>query len=152
MTSTSRKRTTVLLRSGCADSATLPEDPRFDRRVARFASVDDGSYVWTRDVDGLYRLGRIDGPYRYDASAAAAAVDLVHVRACTWLPEPLTESAVPAAVIATFARGGRNFQQTHDAAAESAERTDLVGSRTLTRAHSCQTPSVRTAKRRSARA
>jgi hypothetical protein len=74
--------------------------------------------LWTRDADGLYRLGRIDGPYRYDSSAAAAAVDLVHVRPCTWLAEPLTESKVPAAVIATFARGGRNFQRTHDEAAE----------------------------------
>ncbi len=78
----------------------------------------DGSFVWTRDVDGLYRLGRIDGPYRYDSSAAALAVDLVHVRPCTWLAEAMTEAGVPAAVIATFARGGRNFQQTHDEAAE----------------------------------
>jgi hypothetical protein len=95
------------------------EDPGFDRRVARFADVEDGSYAWTRDVDGLYRLGRIVGPYRHDASAAAAAVDLVHVRGCTWLPEPMAEPVVPAAVIATFARGGRNFQQTHDAAVGS---------------------------------
>jgi hypothetical protein len=101
---------------GFGDAA---EDPRFDRRVARFTEVADGSYAWTLDVDGLYRLGRIDGPYRHDASAAAAAVDLVHVRACTWLPDPLTEAAVPAAVVATFARGGRNFQQTHDAAVGS---------------------------------
>ena len=100
---------------GFGDAA---EDPRFDRRVARFADVADGSHVWTRDVDGLYRLGRIDGPYRYDSSAAAVAVDLVHVRPCTWLPTPLTEADVPAAVIATFARGGRNFQRTHDEAAE----------------------------------
>jgi hypothetical protein len=93
-------------------------DPRFDRRVDRFVHVEYGSHVWTREVDGRYRLGRIDGPYRYDSSAAAAAVDLVHVRPCTWLPEPLIESKVPAAVIATFARGGRNFQRTHDEPAE----------------------------------
>jgi hypothetical protein len=90
-------------------------DGRRARRVGRFAEVDDGSFVWTRDADGLYWLGRIVGPYFYDASDDAAAVDLVHVRECDWLPKPLLEPAVPAAVVATFRRGGRNFQQTHDA-------------------------------------
>jgi hypothetical protein len=89
------------------------EGQRLARRVARFAEVDDGSFVWTRDEDGLYWLGRIEGPYFYDEEEAAAAVDLVHVRPCRWLPEPLLESDVPAAVVATFGRGGRNFQQTH---------------------------------------
>jgi hypothetical protein len=88
-------------------------DPRLDRRVARFADVDDGSFVWTRDADGLYWLGRVDGAYYYDR--AGAAVDLVHVRPCRWLRDPITGSDVPTAVIATFGRGGRNFQQTHGA-------------------------------------
>jgi hypothetical protein len=89
-------------------------DERLARRIARFQEVDDGSFVWTRDPAGLYWLGRISGPYFYDASDDAAAVDLVHVRECDWASEPLLEPAVPAAVIATFRRGGRNFQQTHD--------------------------------------
>jgi hypothetical protein len=91
------------------------DDSRSARRVERFAEVDDGSFVWTRDTDGLYWLGRIVGPYFYDAGDDAAAVDLVHVRECRWLATPLLEPTVPAAVIATFGRGGRNFQQTHDA-------------------------------------
>ena len=85
------------------------------RRIERFRDVDDGSFVWTRDPDGLYWLGRIRGPYFYDADEEAAAVDLRHVRECDWLSTPLLEQAVPAAVVATFRRGGRNFQQTHDA-------------------------------------
>ena len=95
------------------------EAARLGRRVARFREIDDGSFVWTRDADGLYWLGRIDGPYFYDSDAAAAAVDLVHVRPCRWLPDPVLESQAPAAVIATFGRGGRNFQQTHDSAVGS---------------------------------
>ncbi|MCZ0727335.1 GAF domain-containing protein [Mycolicibacterium iranicum] len=82
------------------------------RRVERFAEVPDGSFVWTRDSDGLYWLGRIDGPYLYDADGAG--VDLVHVRPCRWCDIPVVESACPAAVVATFGRGGRNFQQIHD--------------------------------------
>src|SRR5687768_8536565 len=61
------------------------------RGLERFAGLPDGAFVWTRDTDGLYHLGRISGPLRRDESPAVAA---------------------------TFARGGRNFQRTHDAAAE----------------------------------
>lgn len=89
------------------------DDPvRLARRIDRFAEVADGSFVWTRDADGHYRLGRLDGPYFYDAGGES--VDLVHVRPCDWLFAPIAESAVPPAVIATFGRGGRNFQQIHD--------------------------------------
>lgn len=89
-------------------------DPeRLARRVERFAQVPDGSLVWTRDADGLYWLGRIDGPYFYDADGDG--VDLVHVRPCRWQDVPIIESRTPAAVVATFGRGGRNFQQIHDA-------------------------------------
>ncbi|BCI51562.1 hypothetical protein NIIDNTM18_08400 [Mycolicibacterium litorale] len=90
---------------------------RLDRRVARFAEVPDGALVWTRDPDGLFWLGRVEGPYRRDTSGAATALDLVHVRPCRWLPDPFLEPDVPAAVLATYRRGGRNFQQTHDATA-----------------------------------
>lgn len=91
------------------------------RRVARLAAVPDGSLVWTRDGDGWYWLGRIDGPYFHDADGDG--VDLVHVRPCTWQSEPVPESRCPAAVLRTFARGGRNFQQIHDhRVAEESER------------------------------
>jgi hypothetical protein len=91
-----------------------PSDDRLARRIERFRDVAEGSFVWTRDPGGLYWLGRIHGPYFYDTDDAAATVDLVHVRECHWLSTPLLEPDVPAAVVATFRRGGRNFQQTHD--------------------------------------
>jgi hypothetical protein len=91
-----------------------PSDNRLARRIARFREVEPGSFVWTRDPDGLYWLGRIEGPYFHDDDDAAAAVDLVHVRPTRWLGEPVLEPDVPGAVVATFQRGGRNFQRTHD--------------------------------------
>lgn len=105
-----------------------PADDRLDRHIARLRDIADGSFVWTRDPDGLYWLGRIQGPYFNDTSDDAAAVDLIHVRECRWLPGPLLEPAVPAAVVATFRRGGRNFQQTHDATvgAESQQLWDAL--------------------------
>ncbi|MDA4110169.1 GAF domain-containing protein [Mycolicibacterium holsaticum] len=99
------------LASGLVGFGEAGADHRLQRRVDRFADVEDGAFVWTRDTDGLYWLGRIAGPYFYDGDGAT--VDLVHVRPCRWLARPLTEAAVPAAVVATFGRGGRNFQQTH---------------------------------------
>ncbi|NIL75886.1 GAF domain-containing protein [Rhodococcus sp. B10] len=86
-------------------------DERTARRLERFAAVPDLSFVWTRSADGGYFLGQIDGPWRYDASASD--MDLVNVRPCRWVAVP--EHRVPAATVRTFARGGRNFQQTHDA-------------------------------------
>lgn len=86
---------------------------RLAARLQRFCRVPVGALVWTRSVDG-YFLGRLAGPWSYDDSAAARTVDLVHVRPCRWLPDPTPESDVPAATLRTFARGGRNFQQTHD--------------------------------------
>ncbi|MCP2192874.1 GAF domain-containing protein [Williamsia deligens] len=98
-------------------------DERGVRRVERFAQVPDGSFVWTRTSDGDHFLGRLSGPLRDDLGDEAVASGLVHVRSCTWTDDPVPEREVPPATLATFARGGRNFQQTHDPAvwAQSAE-------------------------------
>jgi hypothetical protein len=101
------------LRCGVVGFGCASANERLARRVDRFAAVADGSFVWARDSDGLYWLGRITGAYFRDESDDATAVDLVHVRPCRWLTEPVLELDVPAAVVATFRRGGRNFQQTH---------------------------------------
>ncbi|MGZ8178684.1 GAF domain-containing protein [Williamsia sp. SKLECPSW1] len=91
-------------------------DDRGARRIDRFAQVPDGSFVWTRSVDDEFFLGRVFGPIREDLGDDAIATGLTHVRSCTWAPDPVPEHRVPPAVLRTFARGGRNFQQTHDPA------------------------------------
>jgi hypothetical protein len=101
------------------------------RMLRGFAEVPDGTLVWTRSADGKYHLGRIDGPWRYDDSPEARATGIVHVRPATWLERPFGEAEVPAAVAATFARGGRNFQRTRDERAErdSVRLWDAAGPR-----------------------
>ena len=89
-------------------------DTRLARRIRRFAAVPDGSFVWTRDDDQLYWLGCIEGSWWYDGDERAAAVDLVHVRPCAWANDPVLASEAPDGVLATFGRGGRNFQRIHD--------------------------------------
>jgi hypothetical protein len=90
------------------------------RMLHRFATVPEGVFVWTRDQAGLYHLGRISGALREERSSAARALGLTHVRPAEWRRRPFSEREVPDAVAKTFARGGRNFQQTHDGRAERA--------------------------------
>jgi hypothetical protein len=99
------------------------------RMLSRFAQLPEGTFVWTRTGPGAYRLGRIAGPLRDDDSPAAREVGIHHVRATTWLDRAFGEDEVPVAVAATFARGGRNFQRTHDEDAErrTAELWDAHG-------------------------
>jgi len=86
-------------------------DERVARRLERFIAVPDGAEVWTRDPAALFHRGVVTGPWRYDADPAAYAVDLTHVRPCAWDADALAEHELPAAVAATFRRGGRNFQR-----------------------------------------
>lgn len=104
-----------------------PDDDRAHRRLARFHDAPNGSFVWTRHPDGRTYLGRMTGPSRRDADGAE--VDLVHVRDCDWVAEPVDPALVPAAVAQTFARGGRNWQRIHpgDVEAQTARLWERLG-------------------------
>lgn len=95
-------------------------DLRTARRLLRFTQVPDGAVVWTRDGHGGYHRGELAGGWRYDESPGAADADLVHVRPCCW--RPVDDDAVPEAVLATFRRGGRNFQAIHSRRVEIDDR------------------------------
>lgn len=97
-----------------AERAASQHDERLARRIERFAAVPDGALVWTRDEAAFLWLGRISGPWRYDDRPGALAADLVHVRPCAWREVPVPHHLAPSAVLATFERGGRNWQQIHD--------------------------------------
>jgi len=100
---------------GLVGTGEATED-RAERRLDRLIAAPDGSFVWTRDVDGATHIGRITGPWRRDEGGSD--VDLVNVRPCDWITEPVDPALIPAAVAQTFARGGRNFQQTHPGGVE----------------------------------
>jgi hypothetical protein len=96
--------------------ATRGEKP--GRMLERFARLPEGTYVWTRTGEDAYRLGRIAGPWRYEDSDAARRVGIHHLRPARWAARAFDGRTVPAAVRATFERGGRNLQRTHDHEAE----------------------------------
>jgi hypothetical protein len=85
--------------------------PRTADRLRRFAAETEGTLAWTRSADGRLWLGRVEGPWHFDASPEAADLDLQHVRSCRWLDDPVPPVDVPDAVLAAFARGGRNLQR-----------------------------------------
>lgn len=99
------------------DGADPARRERLARRIDRFADAPDGAFVITVDARGDVYLGRLAGPYAPDTSAEAHAVDLVHVRACRWRARPLDDNELPAAVVQTLQRGGRNWQRVRDSAA-----------------------------------
>lgn len=103
------------LAQGLVGIGSAPDDAKARRMRDAFAALPEGVFVWTRASDGMYWLGRISGPYREDPDSP---VGLHHVRPADWLDRPFGEDDVPAAVAATFARGGRNVQRIRDEAAE----------------------------------
>lgn len=86
---------------------------RAAQTVRRFGcDVQVGDFVWTRDTDSHYRLGRfLDGGYRYDNSEAATAVDVHQVRPVAWAPAALNDLDVPGAVVRAFTGTGSSFSR-----------------------------------------
>ena len=86
--------------------------------VRRFgAEAQVGDFVWTRDTHGRYWLCRIAGPYHYDGSPAACAVDVHQVRAVEWARRPLNDLEVPGGVIRCFVGTGSSFSRIRDPSA-----------------------------------
>lgn len=61
--------------------------------------VDD--LCWTRDLAGVYYLGRITGPWRYIGCPEHRQADVVNVRSCEWLTVGLVDK-VPGKVVNSF--------------------------------------------------
>lgn len=104
------------------DVCTLIENeqaPGWGKRAAQCvrrlgADAVNGDFIWTRDTSGRYLLGRFSGPYRYDGSDAARAVDVHQVRDVEWLPEPMNDLTVPGAVVRAFTGRGSSFSRVHN--------------------------------------
>jgi hypothetical protein len=79
------------------------------RRLAEDAKC--GDLVWNRDSSGAYWLGRITGPWRFDASPEASKQDMNNVRACEWLTRSYRDWEVPGAVVRSFTGPGSSFSR-----------------------------------------
>jgi hypothetical protein len=82
------------------------------RRFGKDAEI--GDYIWTRDLHGRFRLGRIAGPYRYENSELAKRTDTHQVRDCDWANQPLSDLEVPGAVIRGFVGTSTSFSRMLD--------------------------------------
>ena len=68
-----------------------------------------GDFIWTRDLHGRFRLGRIASEYRYDNSDKAKATDTHQVRDADWAEQPLSDLEVPGAIIRAFSGTSTSF-------------------------------------------
>ncbi len=82
------------------------------RRFGRDAQV--GNFIWTRDLQGRFRLGQLAGPYRYVNNAKARATDTHQVRRCDWAQRPLGDLQVPGGIIRAFSGTSSSFERIHD--------------------------------------
>ncbi len=82
------------------------------RRFGREAQV--GDFIWTRDLAGRFRLGRLAGPYRYVNNAKARRTDTHQVRRCDWAQRPLSDLQVPGGIIRAFSGTSSSFERIHD--------------------------------------
>ncbi|HKO38419.1 MAG TPA: hypothetical protein VJU14_08630 [Solirubrobacterales bacterium] len=87
------------------------------RRFGEAAQI--GDYIWTRDLHGRFRLGRITGPYRYENTELAKRTDTHQVRDCEWADQPLSDLEVPGAVIRGFVGTSTSFSRMWDEGART---------------------------------
>lgn len=70
-----------------------------------------GDFIWTRDLEGRFRLARITGRYRYNNSGKAKTMDTHQVRKVDWAPQPLGDLEVPGAIIRAFSGTSTSFSR-----------------------------------------
>lgn len=75
------------------------------------ADAQRGDFVWTRDLHGRFRLGKIVGDYRYENDRTAQETDTHQVRRAEWSAEPLSDLRMPGAVIRAFSGPASSFDR-----------------------------------------
>lgn len=100
----------------------IERNPQWGRRAAqtvrRFgAEAKVGDFIWTRDTQAHYRVCRITGTYRFDASPRAARVDSYQVLPVEWAPNALDDLDVPGAVVRAFVGSADSFSRIHEPSA-----------------------------------
>lgn len=74
------------------------------------------SLVWTRDLEGIYYLGRVVGDWRYADTQLNRDLDLTSVRDVEYVRVG-SEGDVPGAVVRSYSNRGRAFQHVSDESA-----------------------------------
>jgi len=72
-----------------------------NKTVRLLAGMATGDLAWMRNTQGVYHLCKVRGPWRYEASPEARAVDIVNTRHVE-IAEVGVEIHVPGKVIASF--------------------------------------------------
>jgi len=57
--------------------------------------------IWTRDIQGVYYLGKIESDWRYEFADEFKVADMVNIRTCQWFKAGTVE-AIPGKVVNSF--------------------------------------------------
>ena len=74
--------------------------------------MEIGDLCWTRDLDGNYYLGKVEGDWEYRSTDKYRHANILNVRRCSWYRTGGVDS-VPGKVLNSF-RAGRTVQAVHD--------------------------------------
>lgn len=67
--------------------------------------MDENDLCYTRDASGQFYLGRVTGPWRYEADPEYERHALVNVRDCDWYRIRDPEETIPTELLKSFGRG-----------------------------------------------
>lgn len=89
-----------------AETADYTDDEGWVRSLrAIHDHMNEGDLCYTRDASGQFYLGRITGPWRYEADPEYKRHALVNVRDCDWYRIRSPEETVPTELLESFQRG-----------------------------------------------
>lgn len=63
--------------------------------------MQEGDLCWTRDYNGTYYLGKVEGPWRYEDSPPHKRADIVNVRDCRWVKVGASDK-VPGRIVDSY--------------------------------------------------
>ena len=96
------------------------EKGKLNGNVRRFHDLAIGTLIWSRERNGRYWLGRIEGDWEYRDDETAQRLDLFNLRSTSWHPVG-TEDRVPGRVVNAF-RSRMTLQRIVDSGARAYSR------------------------------
>jgi hypothetical protein len=107
-------------RSGISWEEYMAETDGLNSNVRRFHDLATGTLLWTRERNGIYWLGVVEGEWEYHDDDTAHALDMFNLRGTAWR-QVGAEDLVPGRVVNGF-RSSRTLQRIGDRGARAYSR------------------------------
>ena len=111
------------------NAVSVDTTPRWGRSAASQIrafgeEVSPGDFIWSRDVEGKYLLGKFaaDGGWEFQTGARNHRLDLHQLRPVSWARRRLEPDEAPGSVVRSFSGYTRAFQRIHQGGIAEATR------------------------------